>query len=119
MAPAQSLDDPPRFALWPIAVGLENAAPLSEMPFGMFAGAVARGVEQHRRRSLSAEGEVVADIDPDATRVGPRTRSSGRTAALRGRSRSPRPYDVTRMFLPFRFDGQAPAKERTAALLAL
>ena len=77
MAPAQSFDDPPRFALWPIepevaavGVGLENAAPLGEMALRMFAGAVARGVEQRRRRPLSTEGAVVANIDPDASRVG-------------------------------------------------
>ena len=43
----------------------------------MFAGAVARGVEQRRRRSLSPEGALVADIDPDAARVGLALRENG------------------------------------------
>ena len=39
------------------------------MSFGMLGRPIARGVEQRRRRPLSAEGAIVADIDPDATRV--------------------------------------------------
>ena len=77
MAPAQRLDDPPRLALGRIeavvaavGVGLEKAAPAREMAFGMLRRSVARGVEQRRRRSLSAERAVVADVDPDAARVG-------------------------------------------------
>ena len=75
MTPTQRLDDRPRLALRPIkpvvtaiGVGLQDAAPAAQMSFGMLGRPIARGVEQRRRRPLSAEGAIVADIDPDATR---------------------------------------------------
>src|SRR5271168_4504931 len=40
----------------------DNAA---EMPLGMLPRSIARGVEQRRRRILSAERSIVADIHPN------------------------------------------------------
>src|ERR1700733_14600594 len=47
-------------------VGLEGAAPVRQMLLRMLAAAIARGVEQRRRRVLAAERPVVADVSPDA-----------------------------------------------------
>jgi hypothetical protein len=72
VAPAQRFDDRPWLAVSKIepivaaiGVGLQNAAPARQMAFGMFAGAIARGVEQRRRRVRSAERLIVTDINPD------------------------------------------------------
>ena len=49
-----------------IGVGLQDPGIAGEMPLGMLAAAVARIVEQHRRRPASpAERAVVADIGPE------------------------------------------------------
>ena len=74
MAPAQRLDDRAGLAVGKIEpvvaverVGLQNAGVAGQMPLGMFARSIARGVEQRRRRILAAERPVVADIDPHPT----------------------------------------------------
>jgi hypothetical protein len=46
-------------------VGLQNAGIAGQMPLGMLARPVARGVEQRRRRILAAKRPVVADIHPN------------------------------------------------------
>jgi hypothetical protein len=62
MAPTQRLDDRARLAIGKIEaviviehVGLQNAGVAGQMPLGMPARPIARGVEQRRRRSLAAE----------------------------------------------------------------
>jgi hypothetical protein len=73
MRPTKCFDDAPRLAIGlievivpAVGVGLQYAAPIGEMAFGMLAGAIARGVEQRRRRAGSAKGPIVANIDPDS-----------------------------------------------------
>ena len=53
-----------------IGVGLQNACEALQMPLGMFAGAVARGVIERRRRILAAKWLIVADAGPDAASFG-------------------------------------------------
>ena len=72
MAPAQRLDDRTGLAVGKIeavvavvSVGLQNAGVTGQMPLGMLARSIARGVEQRRRWVLAAERPVVADVDPD------------------------------------------------------
>jgi hypothetical protein len=48
-----------------ISIGLQNAGKVSQMPEGMLAPPVARGMIQRCRRRPAAEGPVVADISPD------------------------------------------------------
>jgi hypothetical protein len=72
VAPAQSLEDRAGFALGKIeaivaleGVGLQNAGVFSQMPLGMRACPIARGIEQRCRRILAAERPVIADIHPN------------------------------------------------------
>ena len=48
-----------------IGVGLKDSVIAGEMPLGMLGRSIAGGEEQRRRRRLSAEGPIVAHIDPD------------------------------------------------------
>jgi hypothetical protein len=51
-------------------VGLQNAGVAGQMPLGMLARPIARGVKQRRRRILAAERPVIAHVDPNPAGLG-------------------------------------------------
>jgi len=77
MAPTQRLNDrtrPPIGLVEPVGAaidaGLQNACEALQMPLGMFAGVVPRGVIERRRRILAAKWPNVADVGPNAAKFG-------------------------------------------------